>query len=149
MTFWETLKSWLVWVRDRMLLPTVTILVAVGALVLVAFGLKGVHVGGLLGKLLDKGDPPQPPPNPNRDVRPGTPDESGHTEVVPQPLDVEDGEVVHPETGGPIPLPKGVEPDQVAEVVVVQPVVSDVVVTDTSKVKVSDLDKLLDRINRK
>ena len=132
-----------------MLLPTVTILVAVGALVLVAFGLKGFHVGGLLGKLLGNEDDPQPQPNPNRDVRPGTPDDLGHTEVVPQPLEVEDGEVIHPDTDDPIPLPKGVEPDQVAEVVVIQPVVSDVVVTDTSKIQVSDLDRLLDRINRK
>jgi hypothetical protein len=144
------LKSFLLWVKDRILLPVATVLLALGAIVLVAFGLKGMNVGGLLGKLIE-GKDPSPPPNPNRDVEPGVPDDIGHTEAEPLPLEREGGQIQDPDTGKPIVLPKGVEPDQVKEVIVVTPTVTEVKAVDTSKkpISLADLDKLQDKIGKK
>lgn len=144
----NTLKSFLLWVKDRILLPVATVLLALGAIVLVAFGLKGMNVGGLLGKLIN--DDPGPP-NPNRDVEPGVPDDIGHTEAEPLPLERDGGQIQDPETGEPLVLPKGVEPDQVKEVIVVTPTVTDTKAVDTSKrpVTLADLDKLQDKIGKK
>lgn len=146
---WTKVKAAALWAKDNLLWPILTVLVAIGTIILVSMGLKGSNVGGLLGKLLEKDA--TPPPDSDRKVEPGVPDDLGQTEVVVAPIEVEDGHIVLPETETPVILPEGVEPDEVKEVIVVTPVVTNVKVTDTSPKPVTneDLNRLLEKIGRK
>jgi len=125
--FWLKVKQLGVWLKDRALLPLLAVLVAVAVIVLVSFGLKGAWAKDLLGKLLDGPSKPDP----DRKVEPGTPDTKGDTEAVVVPIEVDDGSIVLPD-GQPVVLPDGVTPEEVVEVVVVQPQVPEVTVRDTS-----------------
>jgi hypothetical protein len=134
----------LTWVKDHLLLPLLSVISITGAVILVILGFKSRSVGGLLGKLLD----PKPEKDSNRPVEPGVPDSKGVTEVIPLPLEVEEGQIVNPETEESIPLPDGVEPDEVTEVVVVTPTITEVKVTDSSPIKVGDVEALLKKVSK-
>lgn len=140
--FWLKVKQLGAWLKDRVLLPFLAVMAAVATIVLVSFGLKGAWAKDLLGKLLDGPSKPDP----DRKVEPGTSDTKGDTEAEVLPIEVEDGSIVLPNTE-PVILPDGVTPDEVAEVVVVQPQVPEVTVRDTTANK--DLNNLLTSILEK
>jgi hypothetical protein len=148
--------------------------VVIGAILLAAFGLKELQVGGLLGKLLGNADPATKaidiantvPPNridPTGKVIPiNTPDANGDTQVqvVPiqspglfsNPSTVTFTPPVTPANPNPTPvtvqLPTGVKNSDVQQVVLVSPTVVAVTVKDGSGIPASKIDDLLSKYGK-
>lgn len=162
-SFWA--QAWK-WIKKWVLAPLPAILLVVGAIVLVALGVKNLQIGGALGKLLGKDGPkgdkavdkansiPEDRVDKDGNLIPiGKPDAIGDTQarVVPiKPPSIWDdpGKVVidDPDEGDePIEviLPDGVKAKDVDKVLIVKPKVYAVTIRDSSSVTATDVDDLL------
>lgn len=163
-TFWQSAWVWIKRVVRAIAAPLPALLLVIGAILLIALGVKNVQIGGLLAKLFGKGPDgpkaidvantvPADRVDANGKVIPiGTPDSKGITQaqVVPiqQPGLMDDPntvKVVPPGETKPVvvTLPDGVKAQDVDKVLVVKPEVYAVTVKDSSKVQAKDVDDLL------
>lgn len=166
---WEKLKVWGNWVKLKILAPGVALLIVVVAIVLVAMGWKELQIGGLLGRLFGKKQPPSPvvgvantvPPDrvdSNGQLIPvGTPDSTGQTQVqvvaVHDPGLFSDPKTVKftpPGEEKPVEvrLPDGVRNTDVKQVIVVQPQAVVVTVKDNSGISTQKVDDLLQKYGK-
>lgn len=160
---WAFLRKWLVG-------PIPALLLVVGACILVAVGVKNVHIGGLLGKLLGKSSTTPhkaievansvPPGRLREDgtiIKVGEPDSQGITQAkivaIEKPGLFSDPRVIKVTPSGAsqpieIQVPDGVKAKDVEHVVVVTPQVLAVTVKSSSSVKAQDVDDLLAKYRR-
>ncbi len=164
-SFWADAWAWIKRAARAIAAPLPAILLVVGAVVLVALGVKNLQIGGLLGKLLGK-EPPKGPKavdaansipedrvDPNGHVIPiGAPDSQGQTQAKVVPIESgglfdrdDQVKIVPPNASEPVVvnLPDGVKAKDVDKVILVQPEVYVVTVHDSSKVAAKDIDDLL------
>jgi hypothetical protein len=168
MTFWDAvwakLKSWGQWAAMHMLAPGVALLVVIGAVLLVMFGVKGLQIGGLLGKLLGKKPETSDPiavansiPEERVDAQGklipvGVPDSKGFVQAPVVAIEPP-GLFSNPDTikftppgeskAVEVKLPTGVRANDVEKVVIVQPEKFVVTVKDSSRVSAEQIDDLL------
>lgn len=167
---WEKIKKF---VRTYLIAPWPALLVIVGAVILVVFGVKNVQIGGILGKLF--GHKPVPGPNGEKTIEIantipedrvdsqgkviplGVPDSEGVTQAVVVPIqnpgifsNPKEVTINHPETSKPIKvqLPDGVKAKDVDKVVIVTPEVMAVTVKSSSKVSKQTVDDLLTKYGK-
>lgn len=163
-TVWEKLKTWGRWAALNLLAPGVALLIVVGAILLVMFGVKGLQIGGLLDRLKGKDLPdndqigvansiPKDRVDSTGKVIPiGTPDENGMTQASVVAIE-EPGLFSNPDTVKFTPpgetkpievkLPTGVKAKDVDKVVVLQPDKFVVTVKDSSGISADHIDDLL------
>jgi hypothetical protein len=167
-TYWEAAWVWIKRVFRWIAAPLPALLLVVGALFLIALGVKNVQIGGLLNKLFGKEGPSKgnkaiyvansvPEDRVDRDgklIPPGTPDSKGHTQAVVVPIEepglFDDPNVIKITPPGKkkpveVVLPDGVKSKDVEKVVIVKPDVTVVTVTDSSGVTAESIDNLLER----
>jgi hypothetical protein len=167
MSLSDRLKAIGKWLWEKLMAPGVALLVFVGGFILIAVGWKELNVGGLVDRILGRKKEPLRPANtppPGRvdgDGQPiplGTPDSTGQVQVPVVPLtppgifdDKTQVTVTVPGDKQPteVKLPTGVEADDVDQVVVIQPTVTQVQVTDKSDVKPSTVKSLLDKYGKR
>ena len=168
---WVVLKRWLAkaWEKCR---GYIGALVALGVVIAAIFmGSKRIKTGGILGKMMGKDDPKDPKKTIERansvdedrvddkgkPIEIGTADSKGHTQAPVVPIEdpgifSDPNKVVFTPPGETKPievvLPDGVTNKDVDQVVVVNPKVTDVKVTDTSGVKPSRVDELLKKYKK-
>lgn len=164
-TFLQAAWTWIKRAARTIAAPLPAILLVVGAILLIALGVKNVQIGGLLAKLFgkeDKGGPkaidvantvPADRVDKNGNLIPiGTPDSKGITQAQVVPIqqpgmfdDPTEVKVVPPGQTEPIvvKLPDGVKASDVDKVVVVKPEVYAVSVRSSSSVTGKDVDDLL------
>lgn len=165
-TVWAHLKAWGTWCAHKLLAPGIALLVVVVAIILVSMGVKGLQIGGLLGKLFGKKpsgtaidvantvDPDRVDKD-GRLIPPGTPDSQGATQAVIVPIEDGGGLFSDPTTirftppgeekSREIKLPDGVTASDVDKVVIVQPDKFVVTVKDSSGISAGQIDDLLSK----
>jgi hypothetical protein len=167
-TFWQNVWAWLKRFARWVYAPLFAILVVVVVFILVAFGVKNLQIGGLLGKLFGKEDDPKGkkaidvansvPENRVDEngviIKPGEPDSTGQTQAVVVPIE-EPGlfddpgkiKVMPPGETEPteVILPDGVKAKDVDKVVIIKPDVYAITIRDSSKVSAQDVDDLLSK----
>jgi hypothetical protein len=166
-SFWEValgkLKAAGKWLLRFLVGPGAALVLVVGAILLVALGVKNVQIGGLLGTLLGKKKPGKkaidvantvPEGRVDRDgkiIPQGEPDSKGITQAVVVPIK-DPGIFSNPDTVVFTPpgeeeveveLPDGVKAKDVDKVVVVKPGEFVVTVKDNSSVTATDVEDLL------
>lgn len=167
-TFWQSAWAWIKRVARAIAAPLPAILLVIGAIILVALGVKNIQIGGLLAKLFgkeDKGDGKKavdvantvPSGRVDKDgnlIPVGTPDSQGVTQAKVVPIeqpglfdDPSKVKIIPPGETKPVVvnLPDGVKAQDVDKVVIVKPEVYAVTVKDSSKVTVKDVDDLLSK----
>ena len=166
--FWQVVWAKLVAFSKRaarvLVAPGVALLLIVGAVVLVAMGLKNVQIGGLLGMLFGKKKPehtaidtansvPEGRVDSGGKIIPiGEPDSKGMTQAVVVPIQnpgifSNPDHIVFTPPGETKPvevqLPDGVKAKDVEQVIVVQPQKFVVTVKDKSGITAKNVDDLL------
>lgn len=167
-TFWQVVwakfKTFGKWAQRYLAAPGVALLLIVGAMLLVAFGVKNIQIGGLLGKLFSKKKPetkaidvantvPKDRVDDKGKVIPqGESDSKGMTQAVVVPIK-DPGIFSDPKTVVFVPpgetkaveieLPDGVQAKDVEKVIVVKPYKFVVTVKDSSGISGKTLDALL------
>jgi len=164
-TFWQSAWDWIKRVVRAIAAPLPAILLVVGAILLIALGVKNVQIGGLLAKLFGKENKdgskaidvansiPDGRVDKDGNLIPiGTPDSQGVTQAKVVPIqdsglfdDPSVVKVVPPGQTEPVvvKLPDGVKAKDVDKVIIVKPEVYAVTVKDSSKVSSKDVDDLL------
>lgn len=156
------MEEFFTWVRKNILSPPILFLVTLIALVLLGFGVR-VFLGDIFRKIQGnpfngiKSLPPVLPVDPQRVhddgtvILPGEKDAKGWVQPVVYPVPVPDifdspsvVTVKTPEGPLEVELPVGVDREEVKEVVVIQPGVVTVTVTNRDPVATPTLDKLLE-----
>jgi hypothetical protein len=164
MSKWEKVVHYLKWVGRIALIPTLGLLLVIGAIALAALGFKNIQIGGLLGSLLGKKSPGSkaidvansiPPDRVDANgkiISQGQADDKGMTQAVVVSIHSEGvfsnpGTVKFTPPGETKPieitLPTGVKNSDVEQVVVVQPGKFVVTVKDKSGVDAKHVDDLL------
>lgn len=156
--------------RKYLLAPLPAILLVIGAVILIALGVKNIQIGGLLGKLFGTSGGTDgkkaidvantvPPDRVKADgtlIKPGEADSQGKTQAVVVPIqggglfsDPKTVKIVPPGESKPITvkLPDGVRSNDVHQVLIVSPEVHIVTVKDSSKVSAKKVDDLLSKYN--
>lgn len=161
-------KAWLKKAGHLLLGPVGVLLLIVGAVIATMLGVKGLQIGGLIGLLLGKKTPdqkaidvansiPKDRVGPDGKLIPiGTSDEHGMTQAAVVAID-STGLFSNPDTvtftppGGEkveVQLPTGVKASDVEHVLVIQPGQFAVTVKDSSSIRGSDVDDLLERYGK-
>lgn len=166
-TFWQAAWAWIKRVFRWVAAPLPAILLVVGAVLLIALGVKNIQIGGLLGKLFGK-DPKEgkkavdvantvPDGRVDKDgnvIPPGKPDSKGQTQAKVVPIEPgglfdrdDQVKIVDPDKEETIvvDLPDGVKAKDVDKVIVIKPDVYAVSVKSTSKVTAKEVDDLLSK----
>jgi len=166
--FWQVvgakLAAFAKWAARVLVAPGIALLLIVGAIVLVALGIKNVQIGGLLGMLFGKKKPehtaidtansvPEDRVDDKGKIIPiGEPDSKGMTQAVVVPIqnpgifaDPDHVTFTPPGETKPveIKLPDGVKAKDVEKVIVVKPTKFVVTVKDTSGISAKHVDDLL------
>jgi hypothetical protein len=163
---WGKVWNYCKWAGRAVLIPTVGLVLVIGAVILFSLGFKNVQIGGLLGMLLGKKSPsgkaidvansiPADRVDANGKIIPqGQADDKGMTQAVVVAIHNE-GILSNPNTVKFTPpgetkpieiaLPSGVKNSDVEHVVVVQPGKFVVTVRDSSGVDAKHVDDLLSR----
>lgn len=167
--FWQAVLKTLKWMAVKLLAPGVAVLIVIGAILLIAIGIKELQIGGLLAWLFGKKDPEKkaidtansiPKDRVDKDgnlIPLGKPDSKGDTQVQVVPID-QPGLFSNPDTVTFTPpgetkpvevkLPDGVHSRDVEQVIVVQPDHFAVTVKDTTGLSTQRIDDLLGKYSQ-
>jgi len=170
-SFWESAWVWIKRVFRWIAAPIPALLLAIGAIILVALGVKNIQIGGLLDKLFGKEDlnpkgkkaidianliPEGRVDKEGKLIPLGKPDSKGTTQAVVIPIETpglfDDPSKVKIKPPGEktqeVILPDGVKSKDVNQVIIVQPNVYAVTIKDSSGIKALDVDALLSKYDR-
>ena len=168
--FWRAVFKTLKWMAIKLLAPGVALIIIIGAILLIALGVKELQIGGLLAWLFGKKDPEKkaidtantiPKDRVDKDgnlIPIGKPDSKGDTQIQVVPID-QPGLFSNPDTvtftppGADKPievkLPDGVRAKDVDSVVIVSPEVTVITVKDNTGLSATRIDDLLTKYGDK
>jgi len=167
-SFWQVVRDKTLaifkWLAKVLVAPGIAVVIVVGALLLIAFGIKNLQIGGLLGKLFGKKSPekkaleaantvPKGRVDANGKIIPqGTPDSKGMIQAVVVPIEnpglfSNPGTVKFTPPGQEKPieiqLPDGIKAKDVEKIIIMQPEKFVVTVKDSSGIKADTIENLL------